>query len=308
MTDRDLSTFAILNSITGSLSLNDNNLTHLDGLTNLISVGGYLHLQRNRIINVSGLNALMRVGGVLDISYNDLRDLNGLNTLKTVKESIKIYHNPKLTDIFGLSGVSGYDGQKIYIDNTEYSHKADSTDRLCASRWDIYDTTGNIADDMRKLCEGYTRVQNDADRLRDLLGKRCAIDSFTFYGHFEESSGIYNGDIYCNGLTEEDMNGFAGLREVNGDFAIEQSEITTLEALIRLKKVTGTLSIRNNRNLRDIHGLSNISAVEGQKLIIDDPVQYEVKADATSGFCSVKWDIRIDVADGADDMTTVCAP
>jgi len=83
-------------------------------------------------------------------------DLDGLASLTTVQGVVKVYHNTNLNDIAGLTNLVGVDGKKIYIDPTEYSVKADSTGSLCASRWDLYDTTGNIADDMRRLCDGYT--------------------------------------------------------------------------------------------------------------------------------------------------------
>jgi hypothetical protein len=308
LTDEDLLKFTILNEIKGSFSINDNNLTNLDGLSNLSSIGGYFYLYNNDITDISGLSSLTTVNGLFNISSNQMFDLDGLSSLTTVQGIVKMYHNSNLDDISGLSNLVGVDGKKIYIDTAGYALKADSSGSLCSSRWDLYSTKGNIADDMRTLCDGYTYVASDADRLRDVLGKRCNIDSLTFYSNFVESTGTYNGNIHCTGLEDVEMSGFAGLLEVNGNFTLEDSNITTVDELIRLKSVTGTVSIQNNTNLTDIHGLSNTLGVDRQKLIIDDATQYDVKADETLDFCLTGWNIYTGTVNSADDMTTVCAP
>jgi len=161
---------------------------------------------------------------------------------------------------------------------------------------------------MRKLCDGYSYVPSEADKLRDILGKRCDIDSLTFYNNFVEASGVYNGDISCGAVEDAEMIGFSGLLEVNGNFAIEDSNITSLDELIRLKSVTGTLSIQNNTELIDIGGLSNVLGVANKKLTIDDTDQYDVKADNTKDFCATNWDIYAGVNNISNDMTKVCSP
>ncbi len=161
---------------------------------------------------------------------------------------------------------------------------------------------------MRKLCEGYNYSVGDEDKLRDILGKRCGVDSLSFYSRYEESTGTYTGNINCTKVEDEDMSSFSALLEVDGDFTIEDSNITTVDKLIRLKRVTGTLSIQKNLMLVNIYGLSNVRGEDGHRLIIDDPSQYSVKADEALDFCLTTWDIYIEAEDSRNDMTTVCAP
>jgi len=264
-------------------------------------------MYNNDITDISGLSSLSSVNGLFNFSANKMFNLDGLYALTKVQGFVKMYDNPNLNDIAGLTNLVGVDGKKIYIDPTDYAVKADSTGSLCSSRWDLYDTTGNIEDDMRKLCDGYSYVPSDADRLRDVLGKRCDIDSLTFYSNFVEASGVYNGNIACTELKDDEMSGFTGLLEVNGNFMIEDSNITTLNELIRLKSVTGTLSIQNNTELIDIDGLSNVLGVDGQKLIIDDTNQYDIKADPTLDFCLTAWDVYGGTVNIVNDMEKVCS-
>ncbi len=306
MSVEDLASFSLLNHITGSFSINDNSLTRLDGLSNLISIGDYFYLHNNQIQNLSGLYGLEEVKGNLNLSNNLISSMDGLNSLSKVSGTLKFYNNANLTDLFAISNIVGFDAKKIYIDARTYNTKADLNEALCSSQWDIYDTRGNIADDMSKICEGYTYTPSDADNLRDLLGKLCDIDSLLFYNSYAEDSSIYNGDIKCQNLSDEEMKGFKALLEVHGNFAIEASNITSLDELIRLKNVSKTLSIWNNSNLRNINGISNIQGIENQKLIINDINQYEIKADNTKAFCVTIWNVYNGENNIADDMNKVC--
>ena len=305
LTDTDLLTFKLMKEIKGSLSLNDNNLTNLEGLNNLQSIGGYFYLYNNKIADVGGLVNLTTINGRFDISNNAVTNLDTLIGLHKVQGTVHIDNNNNLQDISGLSNIIGSNGKKIYIDTREYVVKADSTLDFCAVRWDIYDKTGNVIDDMSRLCEGYMYVPSDADKLRDILGKRCQVDSQTFYNSFAEDTGIYVGDISCHGVTDSELVGFKALLEVIGNFEIKKSSITTLDELIRLRKVTGTLSIEDNPILIDINGLSNILGVDGHKLIIDTN-QYNSKADTTKDFCLTKWDLYDGTTNIENDMSKVC--
>ncbi|MEA3434529.1 MAG: hypothetical protein U9R13_08080, partial [Campylobacterota bacterium] len=79
-----------------------------------------------------------------------------------------------------------------------------------------------------------------------------------------------------------------------------------LDGLIRVKRVTGSVSISSNQNLSDIYGLSNIAGNSNQKLIIDDTDQYDIRADSSKNFCATSWDIYDDVTNIANDMGKVC--
>ncbi|MEJ2497605.1 MAG: hypothetical protein P8Y43_09095, partial [Sulfurovaceae bacterium] len=306
MNDEDLMKFSIVNEIKGSFSLNNNNLTNLDGLSNLMAVGGYFYLHDNNISDINGIINLASVGGTFDISHNNIADLDGALSLVGIGGSVKIYNNSNLVDVSGLANIVGLDGQKIYIDPVDYAIKAASGTSLCSAIWDIYDTQENIPDDMSKLCEGYNYVPTDANKLRDILGKRCNIDSSTFYNKFADDSGIYNGSIQCYDVTEDELDDFAALLEVNGDFSLNNSSATTLNGLVRLKSVTGNLSIEDNAALIDISGLSNVQGVSGKKLIIDDASQYQIKADSTKPFCSTSWNIYQGTENVIDDLSLVC--
>ena len=109
-------------------------------------------------------------------------------------------------------------------------------------------------------------------------------------------------------VEDDEMDSFAGLAEINSSFAIEESNITTLDGLVPLQSVTGVFSIQNNSELTDIYGLSNVLGTDGQKLIIDDTGQYDIKADKILDFCSTQWDMYAGKSNISNDMSKVCAP
>jgi hypothetical protein len=308
MNNSELDTFHIVNEITGSFSINNNKLTNTNGLQNLTTVGRYLYIHNNPIEDLSGLSNLTTVGGDLDLSNMQTVSLDSIANITTVSGSIKIQNNAKLVDISGLGSVSGFDGKKIYIDTDHYEVKANAESPFCSAVWDIYSANGNEDDDMSLVCESYDYQPTDIDQLRDLLGKKCSIDSQTFYTNFEEDTGTYNDDIVCHSLVDDDMNRFSALLKVDGNLILEDNQISTLDGIIRLKEVTGILSIYRNTNLSDIKGISNVAGIDGSRLVIDEATQYSVKADSNKSFCSTQWDIYQGENNIDNDLSQVCSP
>lgn len=69
--------------ITGNLTIENTDITNVDGLQNLTTIGGTLDFRRNdNLTNVDGLQNLTSVDGVLFINSNpQLSEFCGLNTL-----------------------------------------------------------------------------------------------------------------------------------------------------------------------------------------------------------------------------------
>ena len=307
MNSDELDLFSRIKKVKGSFSLNNNNFTNLDGLSNLTEVQGYFYLQNNSINNISGLSNLSKVLGDFDISGNSITNLDALSSLVNLQGVLKIYRNSSLVDIAGVSNIFAVDGDKIYIDRHDYIIKAVDDSDFCSARWDLYEIDGNVDDNISRICDELIYEATNVNKLRDVLGRRCSIDSLTFYSSFDDEMGSYSGDINCHEVVEEDMADFKSLLEVDGNFAIEDSNITNLDGLIRLKKVTKSISIYNNSKLIDINGLSNIEGVDNQKLIIDDNDQYEIKADSSKDFCINSWNLYNGSSNIEDDMGKVCS-
>src|SRR5690606_13685939 len=111
-------TYAHCTAITlGDLTIEGNDITNLDGLSNVTEITGGLTLWNNpQLTDINGLSSLTHVGGALDIRYNaSLAHLNALSGLTGIVVNMYIANNASLTNINGLSGLTGTESY-VYIE------------------------------------------------------------------------------------------------------------------------------------------------------------------------------------------------
>lgn len=102
---------------------------------------------------LQSFKVLLGINGDFSLAQNALTNLDGIIRLQTVNGTMRIDGNPNLNNIFGLSNIEGTDGQTLVIDDSgQYSTKADPSASFCSVTWDLYNSIGNIADDMQQVC------------------------------------------------------------------------------------------------------------------------------------------------------------
>ncbi len=91
-------------SMEGLVIISGENISNLNGLSNITSMGMYSKIEGNDILeNLQGLEALTVVSGSLSISYNDaLVSLMGLENLSAIDGNLSILGNYSLTDLDGF--------------------------------------------------------------------------------------------------------------------------------------------------------------------------------------------------------------
>jgi PKD domain/Receptor L domain len=97
--------------IDGSVTINGNGISNLNGLSVVTSIGGSFTIFENgALTSLSGLNNLTSVGGVLSIINNSsLTSLSALNNLTSVGNQflgLVIMNNPSLTSLSGLGSIN----------------------------------------------------------------------------------------------------------------------------------------------------------------------------------------------------------
>ena len=97
-------TLSSLEEVGRDLTIKQQNLADLEGLTGLGAVGGNITISSNPLlVDIDGLGALTSVPGSLTIESNsNLPDLNGLIGLSAVGGNITISSNSSLTEVYGL--------------------------------------------------------------------------------------------------------------------------------------------------------------------------------------------------------------
>jgi len=95
-------------TILGDLIIEGEDITNLDGLSNLTAIVGNLYIESNPLLNnLEGLSGITMIGDSLLIEYNSLlNNLEGLSNLTTVGGSLFIEHNPLLNNLDALSNLT----------------------------------------------------------------------------------------------------------------------------------------------------------------------------------------------------------
>ncbi|MCK4568889.1 MAG: T9SS type A sorting domain-containing protein [Bacteroidales bacterium] len=114
-----------VNSISGNLEIKENiSLASLTGLDDIDSIGGELIILHNdNLDNMIGLDGLTFVGGYFLISHNEnVHDLSGLSNLKNIGGHLDIRGNHELTTIDDLINLESIGGHLSLVFNKSLSN------------------------------------------------------------------------------------------------------------------------------------------------------------------------------------------
>ncbi len=252
LSDYDISTFGVLHSTTGALSLRNSAISYLWGLSSLTEVGGDLAITHNENLeDIKGLSSLSHIGGSFDIS-----------------------NNKKLVEILGLEHITAEVGQKLSIDTAQYLIKPDISSSFCQNSWDIYGSQGeDIEDDTLLVCDDPQNRENAVAQLRYVVEKACRLPNWVFDDSFDEVTGTlrvdrtkygYLSNIFCNGLHRDYLSRFTIVKHIGSSLYIDgNSKLIHLDGLKNLESVDDTFTIRSNSALVDLQGLEKLQTVGG---------------------------------------------
>jgi len=113
--DNFVATYGDCNNVR-TLRIEGNDITNLDGLSNLRFIGNTLYLQSvPNLTNLNGLSNLRSIFGNLIIANNSkITNLDALSNLGTLGFEVRIYNMNNLTSIAGLSNVARIPRIRIY--------------------------------------------------------------------------------------------------------------------------------------------------------------------------------------------------
>jgi hypothetical protein len=105
LTKEDLYNFIMLNSVSGDLILNGNNLDEIPAsFNNIESISGVLDLSNNILENLDGFQSLTTSGSLL-LNNNRLKEVDALKKIVRVENNIDLSYN-LLEDISGLKNIA----------------------------------------------------------------------------------------------------------------------------------------------------------------------------------------------------------
>ena len=235
-------------SISGDVWIEDtNDVTNLDGLSNVTAIGGALIIRKNAaLVNVDGLSRLTSIESLLNISSNaELANLDGFANLTSVGGSFS-----KTWELSGYLSIS---------DNPMLT-TLDGFESLTSVRRGLI-IQGNRLSSLSGF-NSLTRVGGDLT-----IQYQPALYDIGGFQNLRELGGLSINDN--SRLTV--LTGFLSLSDVSGDFDVfDNPDLTHLNGFSSIARIGGGLFIYNNDSLTSLTGLSEILTVGSVRISAND--------------------------------------
>ncbi|AFL81427.1 hypothetical protein Aeqsu_1954 [Aequorivita sublithincola DSM 14238] len=241
-----------IHSISGSLEiLASSTLTSLNGLEGLTSITGYLKLRNLSAINdISALNNLTSVGGYIEISSNNnLISIAGLNVITGASGSLRLLSNHRLENVSGLNGVNSLSSLVI-------------TDNIALVNLIGFNGVSTINGDFN-ISNNSVSVINGFSNLGTIGGSLTVNDndSLTSFGDLEKLQNVEGDITFSNNELLVSIADFDLLETVGGSIDIEKNDVLThLPNCPNFSTLTGNLKIFLNNSLQDLSGLGSLTS------------------------------------------------
>ncbi|MCF8347670.1 MAG: T9SS type A sorting domain-containing protein [Bacteroidales bacterium] len=266
--------------INGMVMISGDDISNLNGLSNLISISGYLSI-RNTILleDLSGLDNLSHVGLAIEIMANSgLTSLHGLENLGSTTDAFNMYveENESLINLSGLDNLTNLEGDFFIMSNNGLIN-LHGLESLNSVGWFILSDNANLTSleglENLQIVKDFDMGQNGSlMNLNGLNGLNEVSRSMTITNHNSLTSlegleslktvrqGLY---IWANNALADNLNGLNNLTYVQDLVIQENYFLQSLSGLDRLDSVGRDLNINNCNELEDLHGLESISYLGG---------------------------------------------
>jgi hypothetical protein len=228
-------------------------LTAIDDIP-LREVGGQLVIADNdSLSNISGFDSLVSTHGLQIASNKALEAVRGFGQLRRARQQIEVIDNPNLVTIDGF-------------------------DRLHPQSigWDDNTLSGIIFQNNQRLqtIDGFNAIEELTGAL--VISENPAIRTISGFSRLADV-----GQFVLRKSGAGDLDAFAGLDEVQGDFSIVDNDgLQRLDDFQSLHRIEGNLSIERNDDLTSLIGLANLDSVDNGIYIQDNPSLPRCEAEA----------------------------
>lgn len=239
-----------LESVDYLFMLDGGALTDISDLDGLRTCGRMLILNQPRLTNLDGLQNLTTMSN-LGLHGNDmLNDLSALRGLRRITERVEISNNTSLVSLAGMEDIHFPDTAGLFISESNFT----SLDGLPS-----LDSMGQV--------ELFSNPQlTDISVLESLtwidrLGLRD-MPSITTLGEFENLQSI--GDlVLLSNATLNSLDAFSSLHTISGNLLVDgNTALTSLHGLHNITSVEGTIFI-SNQSFANLTGLESLASAGG---------------------------------------------
>lgn len=244
-------------TVTGALTLNNNQIENVLGLNDLTSISSYLTLENNNITTLRGLENLTSIGGEFNLNGNDIVDFRALENLGSVSGKITL-------NAFDENKTYKVPTEGAWCDNQVYNRLSDYT---LNGYYDLFATSCGV-----DLSEGLTSNNKGWTEYLRSVDANCFNDSVLTSSHSISKYDYLNYHMHCaeQGMNSNDIpNGNLGLTSLDNFYFGEKlgrtkpNKLDNIDFLDGLTSLTGYMVINNN-NLTSLWGLRNVTSIGGE--------------------------------------------
>lgn len=249
-----------------NLIISCRDLTSIIGLANLAEIELQLNIKDNRsLTNLDGFSSLTQVGGVtaggIVIDNNEaLLDIDGFISLKYTRQ-LEIIDNPALTNVEGISGITGFGFGDLIIENND-----DLADL------DGFQISNSFNGNIRIIGNASLVNVNGLSGIKNVEHNFSIIDnpSLTHLGLTNLTYIVLGGLVIRNNSSLTNLNGLENLDDVGSLSIVNNDALVTINALAHLNTIRSSLSIVDNDALVNLVGLTGLDFVYGNLNISDN--------------------------------------
>ena len=275
--------------ITGMLKISGTDIINIDSLYSLIKVSELLIVENDNLTNLDGLSNLEAVtadcssgecGGAgtdRGFTLHDntlLSDISGLSSLTKIGPDLLISFNPELTNLQGLNNVVSIGGRLRIRDNSSLGNLDGLSSLASIERYGLEIINNPSLTSLEGLSlitsiPGSLTIINNAS-LPNLNG----LESLTqLIGTVNATLNISNNESLTNIDALSALSSIGGSVPSAGLIVSNNPALTNLNGLQSLTEITGatflgTLEIINNASLQEVDGLSALTTIEGFNLSV----------------------------------------
>jgi len=271
--------FSELVSIGGSFTFDNNDaITQLDGFNNLLTIGLHFYIRQNDLLqDISGFSSLgqasINVGNSRDYDFfinnnANLNDISGFQNLQSIKADFRIESNPTLNNITGFGELLTTYDFVIYT-----NPQLNSIDGF---------------ENFNSAIEGFYIGENTNLQSINTFENLQSVNNFILQNHpilasilpFSSLQTISNSFTFDNNDAITQLDGFNNLLTIGLHFYIRQNDllqdISGFSSLGQASINVGNsrdydFFINNNANLNDISGFQNLQSIKADFRIESNP-------------------------------------
>jgi hypothetical protein len=267
--------------IEGDVEIMGNDITNLNGLSNLTSFGGNIIIKHDSSLNsLVGLHNVRCIKGDIIIFYNPLlTNLIGLGNLDTIGGNLDIQYNQKLTNFIGLNKLKSLGGYlSLWVNDSLTSLKGLENlpvigkDLIIISNNALQDLAG--LDNVTSIGESVSIFSNTSLKNFKGLDKLAAIGGSIMLQHNSSLTSLINlshlnsfhGTLwFYHNVAMIDLTGLENLTTVVGIYIDQQESMKNLKGLDNLITNSGYLTVINNNELTSLTGLDNLTVIGNEE-------------------------------------------